>query len=210
MGELMAGDQGSIFSEINAIVGFASGIIGLITGSGVAFATLRKLYNQRTANYLDQIDNLEKLLKSKEKRIKILEASYAGLAQTALTKHNLNVEQQNFAQAIACLEEWFEEQRADIGQIAQHLAEHYVSYSESEILRSALARAERAATLAALCLDNPKEISDLLNEIRLVAAEFPAERMDEHYERVLDVVEDFAGAPYTVETNYLVTESSPI
>ena len=119
------------------------------------------------------------------------------VARTALETHDLNVKQENYAQAIAALEEWFETQRLDIGQIAKRLAEHYVSYSEPEVLRSTLARAERAATLASLCLDDPKEVADLLNEIQIIAAENPSVKSNAHLERALDVVEDFAGSIIT-------------
>ena len=64
-------------------------------------------------------------------------------------------------------------------------------------MRSTLARAERAATLASLCLDDPKEVADLLNEIQIIAAENPSVKSNAHLERALDVVEDFAGSIIT-------------
>ena len=181
------------FDQLNIIVGFSSGLVGLVMGGGAAFRIAQKLYDARAANDKEEIESLDKLARTRGEKIERLEMDCKDLARSVLKKYTNETKDGNYAQGIAGLEEWFQSQKEDIGTITRHLANHYVSYFEPEIMHDSFARAERAATLASLCLDDPKEVHDLLHEVKIIVDENSSAKVDARFKRALDVIEDYWG-----------------
>ena len=187
------------FQDFNTYVSFGSGLLGLITGSITTAEILHRSVKSKQKADRAAITALENLLKAKNEQVELLESERVGLACIALEKHDAEIKHGNDERAILALEEWFAAQRGEIGGIGKRLAEHYISYSDPEILHDALVRAQRAATLASLCLDDSHNINDLLKEISILLDEEPTVTRRKDFERALDVAEDFVAPNVTQE-----------
>jgi|SRR5271166_582426 len=160
-----------LLTYLNNFGTYVGTFLGLITGSVTAAGYLNGVIKTKETAAKQTFDALEELNNAQSHEIKMLKADNTGLAQVALGTHDTEAKQGNEARAIVALEEWFEAQRSQIGGIGKLLAEHYISYSEPEIIKDALSKAQRAATLSLLCIDKPQELGDLLSEISILLDE---------------------------------------
>lgn len=116
------------------------------------------------------------------------------LPDVVLSRIKRELKSGNSERAYLGLEEWFQVERRYIGEAAKLLAQHYASYWEPEIARDAVAKARRAASVAVGCLDDSREMAQLIDEILLFVAELSSGTEEvQAAERELDVVQDFVG-----------------
>ena len=148
----------------------------------------------------ERIRNDDARLRERGEKIRKLEELVAAIesrvAEVVLDRHLAELQQGNYERAYLAIEDWFETERRHIGEATKRLAEHYASYGEPELARDAMAKSRRAASVAIACLDEAKEIVDLVDEIAVVSAEFASGSEElEQIGHALDIVHDFAGPP---------------
>jgi hypothetical protein len=192
-----------------AVYDFAIAFHHVIEGlslTAAVFLICRAWYLRRGRRDKEYIHLLEERIKNDDARLeernntittleKAVAANETRIAELVLSRYTAELKQGNHERAFLVLEDWFQVERGYIGEVAKRLAEHYGSYGAPEIARDAIKKAQRVAFVAMGCLDNPKEINDLIEELSVFAAEFASGAEDSgRFERALDILHDFAGS----------------